>query len=279
MLTTDIIKFIGLFVALNVFVFSIYFMDKRAARYGRWRISERTLLMLAFFGGSLGRDQRPTLASPQNEKRAVSIVPAGHRRLSPPAGGGASGTGLAGTTARLSLERAVNSVSLGFHRLRQAHRRHVAIDLWIVDDRKPVDGVTVLLEEADRFSVPRVRLHHRLVETVLGDISFDLFEKSGTEAVPGENGIDPEIGNGLVQGFPRGPAGDMAVPFDDRNRQPPARAKLKNALRAAWTMASDSPIDVIARCQARSPISLKSSASPSRALRMWINATSALPRN
>jgi uncharacterized membrane protein YsdA (DUF1294 family) len=54
MLTTDIIKFVGLFAALNVFVFSIYFLDKRAARYGRWRISERTLLMLAFLGGSLG---------------------------------------------------------------------------------------------------------------------------------------------------------------------------------------------------------------------------------
>ncbi|MDH6663209.1 UNVERIFIED_ORG: uncharacterized membrane protein YsdA (DUF1294 family) [Rhizobium sophorae] len=50
----DILKSALLFLTLNLLVFSIYFMDKQAARHGRWRISERTLLTLALIGGSLG---------------------------------------------------------------------------------------------------------------------------------------------------------------------------------------------------------------------------------
>ncbi|WSH67030.1 DUF1294 domain-containing protein [Rhizobium ruizarguesonis] len=54
MTMTDIIKWAILFLVLNLSAFSIYFMDKQAARHGRRRISERTLLILALIGGSLG---------------------------------------------------------------------------------------------------------------------------------------------------------------------------------------------------------------------------------
>jgi uncharacterized membrane protein YsdA (DUF1294 family) len=54
MLAADIIKIIALFMAWNAFVFAIYFIDKQAARYGRWRISETTLLTLAVIAGSPG---------------------------------------------------------------------------------------------------------------------------------------------------------------------------------------------------------------------------------
>ncbi|RUM05801.1 DUF1294 domain-containing protein [Rhizobium chutanense] len=50
----DITQMAALFLALNLIVFSVYFLDKRAARQGGWRISERTLLTLALIGGSLG---------------------------------------------------------------------------------------------------------------------------------------------------------------------------------------------------------------------------------
>ena len=51
---TDLAKIIGLFTAWNGLVFAIYFVDKQAARHGHWRISEKTLLTLAFLAGSPG---------------------------------------------------------------------------------------------------------------------------------------------------------------------------------------------------------------------------------
>ena len=40
--------------AVNTVAFSLYFIDKLKARTNSWRIRERTLLLLALTGGSIG---------------------------------------------------------------------------------------------------------------------------------------------------------------------------------------------------------------------------------
>ena len=42
------------FIALNVLAFVLFGIDKAKAGVGAWRVAESTLLMLAFFGGTLG---------------------------------------------------------------------------------------------------------------------------------------------------------------------------------------------------------------------------------
>lgn len=49
----------GLFICLylvvmNVVAFIVYGIDKQKAKKGKWRISEKALIMLAVFGGSIG---------------------------------------------------------------------------------------------------------------------------------------------------------------------------------------------------------------------------------
>lgn len=41
-------------VVMNVLTFIVYGIDKQKAKRGNWRISEKTLMMLAVFGGSIG---------------------------------------------------------------------------------------------------------------------------------------------------------------------------------------------------------------------------------
>ncbi|MGF9562199.1 DUF1294 domain-containing protein [Neorhizobium sp. JUb45] len=43
-----------IYLLFNVIVFCVYWWDKQAAIEGEWRVSENTLLTLAFLGGSLG---------------------------------------------------------------------------------------------------------------------------------------------------------------------------------------------------------------------------------
>ena len=51
----NIFRFIVIgFAVLNIVTFWIYAIDKLKAKKGWWRISERTLLLLAFLGGSIG---------------------------------------------------------------------------------------------------------------------------------------------------------------------------------------------------------------------------------
>ncbi len=52
-LSTLLTPFI-LYLLLNVVAFCMYWWDKHAAIGDTWRISERTLLGIAFIGGSLG---------------------------------------------------------------------------------------------------------------------------------------------------------------------------------------------------------------------------------
>jgi uncharacterized membrane protein YsdA (DUF1294 family) len=54
MIASHLLQLATLLLGYNLFVFATYFIDKRAARLGHPRVSERTLLMLALFAGSPG---------------------------------------------------------------------------------------------------------------------------------------------------------------------------------------------------------------------------------
>lgn len=41
-------------VTINLIGLLIMYIDKRKAKYGRWRIPEKTLLLVAMLGGSIG---------------------------------------------------------------------------------------------------------------------------------------------------------------------------------------------------------------------------------
>lgn len=41
-------------LVINIVGFLIMYIDKKRAKYGRWRISEKTLLLIALLGGSIG---------------------------------------------------------------------------------------------------------------------------------------------------------------------------------------------------------------------------------
>lgn len=46
--------FIIYLILINIIAFLTMFLDKRKAKYGKWRIPEQTLLILALIGGSIG---------------------------------------------------------------------------------------------------------------------------------------------------------------------------------------------------------------------------------
>lgn len=41
-------------LVLSIITFFVYLADKKKAKKGAWRISEKTLLTLSFFGGAVG---------------------------------------------------------------------------------------------------------------------------------------------------------------------------------------------------------------------------------
>ena len=48
------IYFIIYLIIINIIAFFAMFIDKRKAKYGKWRIKEHTLFILALIGGSVG---------------------------------------------------------------------------------------------------------------------------------------------------------------------------------------------------------------------------------
>ena len=46
--------FIIYLVIINIIAFLAMYIDKRRAKYGKWRIKEYTLFILALLGGSIG---------------------------------------------------------------------------------------------------------------------------------------------------------------------------------------------------------------------------------
>lgn len=46
--------FIIYLIIVNLIAFIAMYLDKRKARYGKWRIPEQSLLVLALIGGSIG---------------------------------------------------------------------------------------------------------------------------------------------------------------------------------------------------------------------------------
>ena len=46
--------FVIYLIVINIVAFLAMYIDKRRAKYGRWRIPENTLFVLALIGGSIG---------------------------------------------------------------------------------------------------------------------------------------------------------------------------------------------------------------------------------
>ena len=53
-LSNDLLLLLGYFLGLNLFLFILIGMDKRAAKRKKWRIPERRLLTLGIIGGGIG---------------------------------------------------------------------------------------------------------------------------------------------------------------------------------------------------------------------------------
>ena len=53
-LTNYILYFIIYLIVINLIGILIMYIDKRRAMYGRWRIPEKTLIIIALLGGSIG---------------------------------------------------------------------------------------------------------------------------------------------------------------------------------------------------------------------------------
>ena len=53
--------FLIVFAVISVVNFFMYGIDKRKAKKGKWRISEKALLLTSFFGGAVGGFKFPEI--------------------------------------------------------------------------------------------------------------------------------------------------------------------------------------------------------------------------
>lgn len=67
-------KVLGIyFLVVNVITFLLYGIDKRRARRNKWRVPEKTLIMVAVLGGSLGALSGMKVFRHKTKKRKFSI--------------------------------------------------------------------------------------------------------------------------------------------------------------------------------------------------------------
>ncbi len=64
---------LGYLLAVNVVAFAAFLLDKRRARRGRDRLSERSLIALSALGGSLGAWTAMQLSQHKTHKRAFQM--------------------------------------------------------------------------------------------------------------------------------------------------------------------------------------------------------------
>lgn len=66
--------FIIYLIIINLIAFLAMYIDKRRARYGKWRIPEQTLFILALIGGSIGAIIGMYVFRHKTKKMRFSIV-------------------------------------------------------------------------------------------------------------------------------------------------------------------------------------------------------------
>ena len=68
---------ICLFIIINLIGFVLMYIDKKRAKYGRWRIPEKTLFLLPFvcfcFKAIIGNDLRVSAVSFSNARQVITI--------------------------------------------------------------------------------------------------------------------------------------------------------------------------------------------------------------